>query len=185
MESISVARIQPAESNSSPILGEAYDQITRTRGYVSNILMSLSNAPEGLKRFAAMGEYVRYMTEIPGRTRELVILSVARGNEYAWLHHYPHAVKAGVSVEELAALEANRMAPSLSAAETAAMSYAQAFAGGSVTDALYAELARHYSPRQVTDLTLMAGYFLALGSTINAFRIDLEPAFVAKKSPAN
>jgi 4-carboxymuconolactone decarboxylase len=179
-----VARIKPADPKFNGLLEEAYDQITRTRGYVSNILMSLSNAPEGLKRFAAMGEYVRYMTEIPGRTRELVILSVARGNEYAWLHHYPHAVKAGVSEEELAALEANRTAPSLSAAEVAAMSYAQKFATGGVTDAIYAGLEEHYSPRQITDITLMAGYFLALGSMINAFRIDLEPAFVPKNSSA-
>lgn len=179
-----MARIESAHPESSPVLKVAYDEITKTRGYVSNILMSLSNAPEGLRRFAAIGEYVRYMTEIPGRTRELVILSVARGNQYAWLHHYPHAVKAGVTAEELSALEGNSMAPSLSAAEIAAMSYAQKFVSGGVTDAVYADLQRHYTPRQITDLTLMAGYFLALGSTINAFRIDLEPAFVAGKNAA-
>jgi len=175
-----LARINPASIETSPGLKDTYDQITKTRGYVSNILMSLSNAPEGLKRFAALGEYVRYMTEIPGRTRELVILSVARGNEYAWLHHCPFAVKAGVSKEELHELEENRVASSLSAPEAAAVNYAKMFAVGGVTDEIYAELAKHYSPREVTDLTLMAAYFLALGSTINAFRIDLESSFTTK-----
>lgn len=175
-----MARITPAAPESSPVLKEAYDQITKTRGYVSNILMSLSNAPEGLKRYAAMGEYVRYMTDIPGRTRELVILSVARGNEYAWLHHYPHAVKAGVAEAELKALDEGKLAPTLSAAEAAAMNYARNFASGSVPDDVWAELAKHYSQRQITDLTLMSGYFLALGCTINAFQIDLEPSFKKK-----
>jgi hypothetical protein len=47
---------------------------------VSNILASLSHAPEGLKRFASCGEYVRYEVKVPGRTRELAILGIALGS---------------------------------------------------------------------------------------------------------
>lgn len=178
-----MSRITPADEKQDPTLKETYDQIARTRGYVSNILASLSNAPEGLKRFASVGEYVRYELSIPGRTRELVILAIARGIEYAWIHHYPHALKAGVTAEELKQLKAGSVASTLSESEQAAVRYGQEFADlGKVSDATFATLKKHFSQRQITDLTLLAGYFLALGCTINAFRIQLEPeATLAKR----
>jgi len=149
---------------------------------VSNILGSLSHAPEGLKRFASLGEYVRYELTIPGRTRELVILAIARSIEYAWIHHYPHALKAGVTAEELQQLKAGTLSSTLSESEQAAIRYGQEFANlGNVSDATFMALKQHYSERQITDLTLLAGYFLVLGSTINAFRIELEPAATLAK----
>jgi 4-carboxymuconolactone decarboxylase len=179
-ERIKMQRIQPANPDDSASLKATYERITKTRGYVSNILMSFSHAPEGLERFAALGEYVRYGVELSGRVRELAILTIATGNQYAWSHHHPHAIKAGVTQGELDALEKGKFADSLSAAEKAAISYAREFAKGNVGDGTFAELRKHYSDRQITDLTLLAGYFMALGSTISAFRIALEPNFPAK-----
>ena len=173
-------RIQPADTTGNAPLEATYERITKTRGYVSNILKSLSHAPEGLERFAALGEYVRYRAELSGRVRELAILAIATGNQYAWSHHHPHAIKAGVTQDELDALEKNQHAASLSAAEKAAIRYAREFAQGKVTDETFSELRSHFSERQVSDLTLLAGYFLALGSTISAFRIALEPNFPPK-----
>ena len=178
-------RMQPMDPKGSTQLAATYERITKTRGYVSNILMSLSNSPEGLEAFAAYGEYVRYGTQIPGRVRELCVLGVARGNQYAWSHHHPHAIKAGVTQEELDKLETGALADTLSAAEKAAVRYALEFApGGKVTDETFAELRKHYSDRQITDLTLLTGYFMVLGSTISAFRIQLEPNFPPKAKQA-
>src|SRR3954453_13293361 len=124
-------RIKPADPKGNATLTAAYDRITETRGYVSNILMSLSHAPEGLDAFARFGEYVRYGTELPGRVRELSILAIARGNQYAWSHHHPHAMKAGVTQAELDSLErAGALAESMSAAEKAAIRYSREFAQG-------------------------------------------------------
>lgn len=171
-----MSRMPTADPAQDPVLAATYEQITRTRGYVSNILASMSNAPEGLKRFAAFGEYVRYQVTIPGRTRELVILAIARGIEYGWIHHYPHAIKAGVTEEELKQLKAGALASSLRPDERAAIAYAQQFAqGGNVSDATYAAMTAQFSPRQITDITLVCAYFLGLGSIMNAFRVALEP----------
>lgn len=174
-----MSRISYLDEDSSPLLKDMYAQIRRTRGYVANIQKSLAHAPEGWKRFAALGEYVRYHTELPARTRELVILAIARNVEYAWAHHYPHAVKAGATTEELAQLKAGVLAKTLTEAEKAAIRYGLAFANsGNVSDKTFAGLKKHYSERQITDLTFLAGYFVALGATINAFRIELEPKSV-------
>ena len=173
-------RIKPADPTGNAQLTATYGRITKTRGYVSNILMSLSHAPEGLEAFAAYGEYVRYGTKLNARIRELSILGLARGNAYAWAHHTPHALKAGVTQHELDALSANQL-DAFAAPEKAALNYVAEFArGGNVSDATFAELKKHYSDRQVTDLTLLAGYFMALGATITAFRVEHEPEFPAK-----
>jgi alkylhydroperoxidase family enzyme len=174
-------RIKPVDPTGNAELAATYERITKTRGYVANILLSLSHAPQGLEAFAAFGEYARYGTELSGRVRELSVLAIARGNQYAWSHHYPHAVKAGVTQAELDALEANQLAETLSASEKAAIRYVREFAqGGNVTDATFGELRKHYSDRQITDLTLLAGYFMALGATITAFKVELEPTFPPK-----
>ena len=171
-------RITPADEKKSPELAAIYEHITDTRGYVSNILKAFSHAPEGLKCFAALGEYARYKTQLPDRTREMVILGIARGIQYAWSHHQPHAVKAGVTQQELDALNAGRFPETLSASEKAAIVYGQEFAnGGNVSDETFANLRKHYSERQITDLTLIAAYFIGLGASINAFRMQLEPNF--------
>jgi len=179
-------RIQPVEPEGNEQLNATYRRITETRGYVSDILKSLSHAPAGLDVFARYGEYVRYGTGLPARVRELCVLAIATGNQYAWSHHYPHAVKAGLTQEELDSLEsAGTLAGTIDASEKAAIGYAREFAqGGKVTDNTFAELKRHFSDRQITDLTLLCGYFMALGATINAFRVELEPNFARKGKAA-
>src|SRR5688572_19657718 len=102
-------RMQPKNPEGDAQLAATYQRITKTRGYVSNILMSLSHAPAGLEAFAAYGEYVRYGTELPGRVRELCVLAIAAGNQYAWSHHHPHAIKAGLTQRELDSLESDTL----------------------------------------------------------------------------
>ncbi|HYC46190.1 MAG TPA: carboxymuconolactone decarboxylase family protein [Burkholderiales bacterium] len=179
-------RIKPKNPEGDAQLAATYGRITETRGYVSNILMSLSHAPAGLEAFAKYGEYVRYGTDLPGRVRELSVLAIAAGNQYAWSHHHPHAIKAGVMQPELDSLESGgALADTISAPEKAAIRYAREFGqGGKVSDDTFAEVKRHFSERQITDLTLLCGYFMALGSTITAFRVELEPNFAPKAKRA-
>ena len=174
-------RMQPMNPQGDAQLAATYERITKTRGSVSNILRSLSHAPAGLEAFAAYGEYVRYGTQLPARVRELCVLAIATGNEYAWCHHYPHAVKAGVTKAELDSLESGPLAETISASEKAAIRYSREFAqGGNVSNETFDELRKHFSDRQITDITLLCGYFMALGATITAFRVQLEPNYAPK-----
>ena len=114
------------------------------------------------------------------------VLAVAAGNQYAWSHHHPHAVKAGVTQQELDSLESGAaLAGTISPPEKAAIRYAPEFGqGGKVTDETFAEAKRHFSERQITDRPLLCGYFMARGSTINALRVELEPTFPPKAKRA-
>lgn len=164
-----------ADPSGNSQLTATYAHIERTRGSVSNVLKSFGHAPEGLERFAALGEYVRYRNALPARARELAILTIARGIQYAWTHHVTPALKAGVTQDELDLYNQGRVPPTLSADERAAIAFAGEFGqGGQVGDATFAEARKHYSERQVTDLILLCGYFIALGYSVNAFQVDLE-----------
>ncbi len=170
------ARLKAVDESTNADAAAVFAHIKKTRGNVSHVLRSLGHAPEGLRAFAGYGEYVRYRTTLSGRVRELAILALARGNQYAWTHHAPFALKEGVTQEELDRLNAGTLVSTLSASERAAIDYAREFAlGGNVSDATFAQLRREFDERGITDLTLLCGYFIALASVINALRIELEP----------
>jgi alkylhydroperoxidase family enzyme len=169
-------RLSPVDESASAEAAAVFAEIKKTRGNVSHVLRSLGHAPAGLRAFAGYGEYVRYHTTLTGRVRELTILALARGNQYAWTHHAPFALKEGVTQAELDQLNAGTMAPTLSGAECAGIAYAREFAqGGNVSDATFARVRKEFDERGVTDITLLCGYFIALASVINALRIELEP----------
>src|SRR5450631_601439 len=168
-------RLPAIDERTNPEASAVFAEIRKTRGNVSHVLRSLGHAPQGLRAFAAYGEYARYRTSLSGRVRELAILALARGNQYAWTHHAPFALKEGVTQAELDQLNAGTLAKSLSGAECAAIAYAREFAqGGNVSDATFARVRAEYDERGVTDITLLCGYFIALASVINALRIELE-----------
>lgn len=168
-------RLPAVDEAKSPAAASVFAHIKKTRGTVSHVLRSLGHAPDGLSAFAGYGEYVRYHTTLSGRVRELTILALARGNQYAWTHHAPFALKEGVTQAELDELNAGKLAATLTAAERSAIGFAREFAqGGYVSDAVFAKVRGEFDERGVTDLTLLCGYFIALASVINALRIELE-----------
>jgi 4-carboxymuconolactone decarboxylase len=177
-------RLPPVDEHSNTDAAAAFAEIRKTRGNVSHVLRSLGHAPQGLSAFAAYGEYVRYRTTLSGRVRELAILALARGNQYAWTHHAPIALKEGVTQTELDQLNAGALATTLSGAERAAIDYAREFAqGGKISDVTFARLSGEFDERGITDLTLLCGYFIALASVINALGIELEPDRVPLMKP--
>jgi 4-carboxymuconolactone decarboxylase len=170
-----MARLSQTDPGKDARLASVYAHIERTRGAVSNVLKSFSHAPEGLERFAALGEYVRYRNKLPARARELAILTLARGNQYAWTHHVTPALKAGVTQSELDAYDKGVLAPTLSGSECAGIAFAQEFTNaGRVSDTTFRAAREHFSERQMTDLVLLCGYFVALAFSVNALQVDLE-----------
>ncbi len=170
-----LGRLPAVDESTNPEAAAVFAEIKKTRGNVSHVLRSLAHAPQGLRAFAGYGEYVRYRTTLSGRVRELTILALACGNQYAWTHHVPFALKEGVMQAEVDQLNAGKLATTLSTSECAAIAYAREFAqGGNVSDATFVQLHKEFGERGVTDVTLLCGYFIALASVINALRVELE-----------
>ena len=63
-----------------------------------------------------------------------------------------------------------------------ALGYVHAFlAGTKVSDQEFDELLAVLGPGAITDLTLLAGYFLTLGWVLITYEVDLEPRDVLEK----
>lgn len=171
-------RLPFVNEDASPEVAEVYAEIAGSRGRVLNVFRALGHAPEGLRRLAAVGEYNRFGASLTPRVRELVTLATARANDcqYEWTQHAPLALRTGIEQEQIDSLNAGNVPEALTMDETAAVQYAFELARRrGVSDEVWNATEKHYNDRQMTDLTLLIAYYTALGFTLNAFRVELQP----------
>ena len=160
---------------SQPELKAVYEEIAASRGWISNAMRSLSNAPEGLRRFAHFGDYVRYRTALNERLVELAIVTIGHKVRYAATHHGQLAVQAGIPQAAVDEILQGKVPAALPEVERLAVKYVLEFASAdSVRDETFAAIRKHLSERELTDLTLIAAYYLAYGTMIKGFRVELE-----------
>lgn len=164
---------------------EIFTRVTASRGFVSNLMRSLGHAPQGLNLYMALGHYGRYGTALTEAQRELVICIIGRNIAYAWAHHAPMAVQAGVTEVQMATLKAGSTPDDLPEAERALCDFTFAFGSfQGVPPAAWDALNRHFSPRQATDIALLAAYYLAAGSLIIGMALQIEPPEVLAQEVA-
>jgi hypothetical protein len=170
-----MAVLSQVDPDKNPELKKVYEEIAASRGWISNAMQSLANAPEGLRRFAHFGDYVRYHTQLNERVRELVIVTVGQKVRYAATHHGGLAVQAGIPQSAVDEILAGKVPAALPDNERIVVRYVLEFVSpDSASDATFAELRKHYDERSITDITLLAAYYLAYGTMIKGLRVELE-----------
>jgi 4-carboxymuconolactone decarboxylase len=172
-----MSRLGLVHEDASPEVAQVYAEIGGSRGAVMNVFRSIGHAPEGLRRLAHVGDYARFHTDLPGRLRELVILSTARANscQYEWTQHVRLALREGVTQAEVNALNDGETPSSLSPLEAAAVRYTLELGRTRrVSDETFAALRAHLDERHLTELTLVTAYYTALGMCLNAFEVELQ-----------
>jgi alkylhydroperoxidase family enzyme len=98
---------------------------------------------------------------------------VAR-SEYEWAHHLRMARKAGVAEEKIAALANWRAAAVFDAKERAALALTEAVMACNVSDAVHAEVKRHFSDAEYVELSLTAGFYAMVSRMLDAMRVELD-----------
>lgn len=111
--------------------------------------------------------------------RELVILRVCAltGAEYEWgVHVAGFASKAGFSAEQIAATNHRTIDSSLwQAQQQCVLKLAdELFETQTLSDALWHDLAQHYSAEQLVELVILAGSYHSVSLVVNAFQIQNE-----------
>ena len=114
-------------------------------------------SPEGYQAMLGVHSYVQH-SGLPLGLLELVKMRASQLNGCAFCiaMHVPLARKHGVSDDQLHLLAAWREAPIYSPKERAALAWAEALTqltGGDVADAVYEEMRRHFSDKEVADLS--------------------------------
>jgi len=173
--------LSDASKTGSPEVVATFRDVAASRGWVSNLLRSIGHAPEALARFSALGHYGRYGTALSELQRELVIVVTGRTVAYAWAHHAPLARQVGVTDEQLGEIKAGRTPTSLPAADRALCDLVFALgAMKGVPEMVRREAQRHFSERQITDIAMLAAYYLAAASLIVGLDVQVEPPEVLK-----
>jgi 4-carboxymuconolactone decarboxylase len=173
-----MARLPLVPDDASPEVRAVFAEIARSRGRVLNVFRPLAHAPEGLRRLAALGEHVRFGSQLPARLRELVTLATASANrcQYEWTQHVPLARTAGVTEAEVGALRDRQVPEGLVGPERGAVSYAlELVRDRRVSEGTFLALHPHFDARQITEMTLLVAYYTALGLALDAFDVELEP----------
>lgn len=166
-------RLPDADPAASPELQAAFTQFQRSRGIVSNVMKSFAHAPAGLKAIVELGSYCRYGTALSEMQKELVILITGRGVAYAWSHHAPLGLQAGLTQAQLDAIQASTTPQGLSGADTALCDYVFAYTNlGGVPETVFDAVMAHLTPRQLTDVNIIAGYYLCIASSVIAMEVQ-------------
>ncbi|HEY8611337.1 MAG TPA: carboxymuconolactone decarboxylase family protein [Roseomonas sp.] len=170
-------RLPDADPGQSPKLHAIFSDFERTRGRgISNVMKSFAHAPDGLELIEALGRYCRYGTELSELQKELVILITGRAVPYAWAHHAPLGLEAGMTQAQLNTIQAGRVPTELTPTDQAIAEYVLAYTTlRGVPEAVFARLTGLLSPRQVTDVNIIAGYYLCIAASIIGMDVQFDP----------
>ena len=142
-----------------------------------NLYRALGNHPALAAAWTEFANAIRHDSRTPRALRELMILRTAQiaRSEYEWAHHLRMARKAGVPEEKIAALAGWRSAKIFDAKERAALALTEAVMACDVSDAVYAEVKRHFSDAEFVELSLTAGFYALVSRMLDAMRVELDP----------
>jgi 4-carboxymuconolactone decarboxylase len=175
-----MARVPLLQEQDHPEFAELIEKFRGgRRGRLINIYRMLLNSPALAESWFNHSNAVRWKTTLDGRLREIVIIRMGHlaKSQYVLRQHVPSlALADGLTLEECDALADWRATTLFSARERAALAYADTMTRDiEVPDAVFAEVARHFDPRQTVELTVLIGTYNMNARVLQALRLDLEP----------
>ena len=121
-----------------------------------------------------LGGYCRLGTRVPPRLSEFAILLTARlwRAQYEWFAHVPHAERAGVTSQTIAALRAGRAPKSAPKDERAVYDFIkELYRRKRVGDKTYARLQALLGDEAMVDFVGILGYYVLIAMSLNVFRM--------------
>jgi alkylhydroperoxidase family enzyme len=174
-----LARVPLIVENEHPELAEAIAKIKGARGgRLINIYRLMLHSPMLANAWFDLNQAVRYGTEIDGQCRELAVIRVAILNdvEYVQRAHGPaYALKEGLTPEQVSAIANWPSSNLFSDRQRALLAYTDAMTRDiDVADDVFAVLRKHFSERQIVELTMLIGAYNMLTRFLKALKVDPE-----------
>lgn len=146
-----------------------------------NVFRMLAHAETVFEPWLRMSGAILSQLELAPELRELAILQVAKQAEaeYEWVQHVAIGTHAGLTAEQIQAVEEGHIAtaPCLGEAERAVLALTRAVvAGPHVGDELFAEARRHLGPRELVELLMTIGNYLALARVMTVLELEVDDA---------
>ena len=152
-------RLPMVEPHNEPAeLKPVFDQLRATRGRVPGMYRTLAHQPAVLAAHRAYFHAALDAGLLLRPFKEKVAFKVARLREtpYCTGSHRSYALKHGVPVEELDALDRGDYS-ALAESERAALQFAEAMVGGRMTDEAFARLRAHFNEPEAVEIVALIG----------------------------
>ena len=153
--------------------------VTERKVPTANIFLALANAPALLDAFLSYANAIR-ASELDPKLREMAILTVGHctNSEYEIAHHHSHALKAGLSEQQIAAIAQFETSDLFSDKEKAVMAFAKdSTLNVDVSQDVWDRGAMYLSARQMVELTLNVAWYNSGVRLMGALSIDLEEGY--------
>jgi alkylhydroperoxidase family enzyme len=170
------ARLPYPDMQASPEVARIWEGLSpRMR---INLFRMAGHAPTLYAPLVGIVEAVLGGLELQTPYRELVILYTAhaKGTDYEWAQHVPIAGKAGVSEAKIAAIRKGEIGgPPFDEGERLVLRFAdEQLRDGCVSDATFAAAKGRFTPRQIVELTVLAGAYAMLAGVMRTTALTLE-----------
>jgi AhpD family alkylhydroperoxidase len=157
-----------------------YDRLEAERRMPTpNIFLALAHAPDQLDAFLSYANSLR-AAELGPRLRELLILTVGHvtGCDYEVAHHQSHALAAGLTPEQVAAVPQFETTDLFDDFEKAIMRLTKQFSSGSdVPQEMWDAVAGHLTTRQMVQLTMTLTWYVSGALMMRLLHLDLEEGY--------
>jgi alkylhydroperoxidase family enzyme len=142
-----------------------------------NVFAALAHHPKLLKRFNLLGGLLLNKGLLPEREREIVVLRIGwkAGSEYEFGQHTLIGRRCGLSEAEIAGLTRAPAEFPWSADDLALIACADELSdSNSVGDDTWSRLRERWSPAQLVELLVLAGYYRLVAGFLNSARVPLD-----------
>jgi alkylhydroperoxidase family enzyme len=182
-----MTRLDPLPPEHTPELKEQFDSFLKSLGFVPNSVLTMQRNPKLVQAFVTLqGAVWGPDSEVDRGLKRLIghVASRSAGDGYSMAHTASGALHFGISAEKLAAVTDFAASPLFSPAEKAALAVAAAAgkAPNAVTDAMFAELRRHWSEKEVVEIVaaIAATGFVNRWNATMATPLEDEPMQVGE-----
>jgi AhpD family alkylhydroperoxidase len=171
-----LAAFRPATSDGTPSPSK------KGRRDPGNLIGTFACYPELAKAYLTFNGHILFSSSLSARNRELLVLRVAvlSGCEYEWAQHVLLGANAGLTVEEIAWIVEGPERPEWDELDRSLLrAVDELLERTEVSDATWAQLAKHLDELQLMDLVFTVGAYETLAMAIRSFGvqpdIDLAP----------
>jgi uncharacterized peroxidase-related enzyme len=174
------ARIEPLPVDHNPDLKEAFAAYTRSLGFIPNSMLILQRKPKIVKAMAQLAASIwEPESEVDRAFKRLVahVASRTAGCQYCMAHTAGGALLHGVDPAKVEAVWDFRASALYSEAEKVALDFAIAAAGqpNGVTEAMFADMRKHWSENQIVEIAAVVAVFGFLNRWNDTMGTPLEP----------
>jgi alkylhydroperoxidase family enzyme len=150
---------------------------TEGRPKALNALGTLAQHPGLTKAFNTFNGHVLYNTTLSPRQRELLVLRIAhlRRSEYEWKQHLVLAADAGISEDEVAAVQEGPDGDGWSPADAALVRAVDELLGDAcIADDTWSTLATELDTHQLMDVVFTVGAYDLIAMAFKSFGVELD-----------